>query len=173
MESLVFVLFFLCLRLLWPPPSRSATSSPLAPLHSASLTHLSRSSARSTSCLSGGNPGITRGTIPVAAACCSRLPPEKSCYSSTFSLLPPRLKFPLWGSGWRIQGWETRDLQMHSTSLSLPYLASPPLSALDSLFCLHPNKSQPARSSWSSCRFAISLRGPGGVWVSHPTLVHK
>lgn len=53
---------------------------------------LSLSPAWSTSCLSLGNPGITRGTIPVAEACCSQLR-QKSHYSSTFSFLPSRLNF--------------------------------------------------------------------------------
>lgn len=130
-----------------PPHHRhflSARPSPLCLSDS-----LSRSSTRFASCLSGGNPGITRGTIPVAEACCSRLPPQKSCYSSTFSFASvPTENFlsRAAGEGCRDGEMESQDLQTRRTSLSLPYLASPPLAALDLFFCLRPNKSRPVHS---------------------------
>lgn len=89
------------LHLICPPPTSPSPTHFLSPCPSPLCLSdsLSHSPARSTSCLSGGNPGITRRTIPVAEARCSRLLREKSCYSSTFSLLPSRLKSPFWGSG--------------------------------------------------------------------------
>lgn len=69
-------------------------------------------SLRSTSCLSQGNPGITRGTILVPEACCSQLP-QKASYS------PPLFSFPPILVPFRGRGWGSNDGRYSSLSWEL------------------------------------------------------
>lgn len=85
-------------------------------------------SLRSTSCLSQGNPGITRGTILVPEACCSQLP-QKASYSPPLFAFP-QILVPFWGRGWGSNdgrysslSWELKDIytSTHSVFLICPF----------------------------------------------------